>query len=77
LRAGHRDAIRIELETDMRRALKDLLKPYRAVVIDSDGDRYEHRAYTTADARDWLRCYGAGIGIIYSRSGRIVAVRVC
>jgi len=60
----------------LKRTLKNLLKPYRAVVIDSDGDRYEHKAMTTADARDWLRCYGAGIGIIYSRSGRIVAVRV-
>jgi hypothetical protein len=61
----------------MRRTLKDLLKPYRAVVIDGDGDLYEHHAYTQSDARDWLRCYGAGIGIIYSRSGRIVSVRVC
>jgi hypothetical protein len=60
----------------LRRTLKDLLKPYRAVVIDEDGDRYEHRAMTTVEARGWLRCYGRGIGIIYSRSGRIVAVRV-
>jgi hypothetical protein len=59
----------------MRRALKDLLKPYKAIIIDSDGDLYEHRAYTQSDARDWVRCYGRGIGIIYSRSGRVVAVR--
>jgi hypothetical protein len=61
----------------LRRTLKNLLKPYRAVILDEDGDRYEHRAMTTVEARGWLRCYGRGIGIIYSRSGRIVAVRVC
>jgi hypothetical protein len=61
----------------LRRTLKDLLKPYRAVILDEDGDRYEHKAMTTQEARGWLRCYGRGIGIIYSRSGRIVAVRVC
>jgi hypothetical protein len=56
--------------------LRDLLRPYRAVIIDEDGDRWEHRAYTQSEARDWLRCYAAGVGIIYSRSGRVIAVRV-
>ena len=55
--------------------LRDLLKPYRAVIIDEEGDRWEHRAYTQSEARDWLRCYASGVGIIYSRSGRLVALR--
>ena len=60
----------------IRKLIRRALSPYRAVIIDQDGDRYEHRAMTTRDARDWLACYRSGIGIIYTRSGKIAAVRV-
>jgi hypothetical protein len=53
-----------------------MLSPYRAVVIDSDGDRFEHRAMTSTDALEWLACYPDGIGIVYTRSGRINALRI-
>jgi len=64
----------------MHRTIRNLIaratKPYRAVIIDADGDRFEHRAYTSRDARQWIACYGAGVGVIYTRSGKIAAVRI-
>lgn len=61
----------------MKAAFRWFARPYRAVVIDGDGDRYEHRASSTRDALAWLACYGPGVGIVYTRFGRIRAVRVC
>ena len=60
----------------MMRFIRRMLSPYRAVVIDSDGDRFEHRAMTSTDALEWLACYPDGIGIVYTRSGRINALRI-
>jgi hypothetical protein len=60
----------------IRRAIRRAISPYRVVIIDADGDRYVHRARTTREARGWLGCYRSGIGIIYSRSGRMVALRI-
>jgi hypothetical protein len=60
----------------IRKLIRRAVSPYRAVIIDQDGDRFEHRAMTTRDARDWIACYGAGVGIVYTRSGRIAAVRI-
>jgi len=61
----------------MKALYRLLSRPYRAVVIDSDGDRYEHAASSTREALAWLACYGNGVGIVYTRFGRIRAVRVC
>jgi len=61
----------------MKAAIRWICRPYRAVVIDSDGDRYEHAASSTREALAWLSCYGNGVGVVYTRRGRIVAVRVC
>jgi len=65
-----------EIRYAIRRAIRQALSPYRVVIIDQDGDRYVHRARTTREARGWLGCYRSGIGIIYSRSGRVIAVRI-
>jgi hypothetical protein len=65
-----------EIKYAIRRAIRRAISPYRVVIIDQDGDRYVHRARTTREARGWLGCYRAGIGIIYSRSGRMVALRI-
>jgi hypothetical protein len=60
----------------IRKLIRRAVSPYRAVIIDAEGDRYEHRAMTTRDAREWLACYSAGVGIVYTRSGKIAAVRI-
>jgi hypothetical protein len=65
-----------EVKQAIRRAIRRAISPYRVVIIDQDGDRYVHRARTTREARGWLGCYRSGIGIIYSRSGRMVALRI-
>jgi hypothetical protein len=61
----------------MKALYRWIARPYRAVVIDGDGDRYEHAASSPRDALAWLSCYGCGVGVVYTRRGRIVAVRVC
>ena len=65
-----------EIKQAIRRAIRRAVSPYRVVIIDQDGDRYVHRARTTREARGWLGCYRSGIGIIYSRSDRMVALRI-
>ena len=65
-----------EIKNAIRRAIRRAVSPYRVVIIDADGDRYIHRARTTREARGWLGCYRSGIGIIYTRSGKIAAVRI-
>jgi hypothetical protein len=65
-----------EIRNAIRRAIRRAVSPYRVVIIDRDGDRYVHRARTTREARGWLGCYPSGVGIIYSRSGRMVALRI-
>ena len=65
-----------QIRSAIRRAIRRAVSPYRVVVIDKDGDRYIHRARTTREARGWLGCYRSGIGIVYSRSGRMIAVRI-
>ena len=65
-----------EIKHAIRRAIRRAISPYRVVIIDGDGDRFVHRARTTREARGWLGCYRSGIGIIYSRSGRMVALRI-
>jgi len=64
-----------EIKHAIRRAIRRAISPYRVVIIDADGDRFMHRARNIREARGWLGCYGAGIGIVY-RFGKIAAVRI-
>lgn len=50
-----------------------LLKPYRVVIVDRDGDVFRHRAWTFADALTWAACYHGNVTI--TRTGRLVAAR--
>jgi len=57
----------------IRRALRNILRPYRVTICDPEGHVYIHRAWTTDDARDWIDCYPrTHINVIRTRMGRIV-----
>ena len=71
---------RLVSEVDMLRALSQFAKPYRVTVIDLESDkRVVHKAWTQADAREWMAMYGRSYGPhivrVTTRLGRLVASR--
>lgn len=65
---------------DMLKLLKDMAKPYRVIVLDLESDkRITHKAWSQADALEWMSCYGRNYGPhivrVTTRLGRLVASR--
>ncbi len=56
------------------KSLLNLFKPYRVVVI-WDGEVFRHRAWTFAEALEWMACYSEGAVNVFNRRGRWLASR--
>lgn len=60
---------------DLIRAIRAALQPYRVAII-WEGALYEHRAWTTRDALQWLAQYPSHASAwIETRSGALIAYR--
>ena len=71
---------RLASEANMLKMLKQMAKPYRVTVISLEDDkRVTHKAWTQADALEWMSCYGRNYGPhivrVTTRLGRLVASR--
>ena len=70
----------VKVTSLLKQAFRAAAKPYRVEVIDLESDnKIVHRAWTQADAMEWMSCYGREFGPhivrITTRSGRLVASR--
>ena len=70
----------VKVTSLLKQAFRAAAKPYRVEVIDLENDnKIVHRAWTQADALEWMRCYGRDFGPhivrITTRTGRLVASR--
>ena len=71
---------RLVSEADMLKLLKEMAMPYRVTVLSLEDDkRVTHKAWTQADAREWMSMYGRSYGPhivrVTTRLGRLVASR--
>ena len=70
----------VKVSSLLKQAFRAAAKPYRVEVIDlENNNKTIHRAWTQADAMEWMRCYGRSYGPhivrITTRFGRLVASR--